>query len=118
MRVLVCGGREFHDRTSVYTTLDALHVKSPISLLIHGGARGADRLGWDWARSRHINARGFYADWDYHGKSAGVIRNQEMIDKGKPELVVAFKGGRGTLDMVNRALKAGVKVEFVGWSAG
>lgn len=33
-----------------------------------------------------------------------------MIDEGKPDLVVAFPGGRGTADMVNKALAAGIKV--------
>lgn len=29
-----------------------------------------------------------------------------MIDEGKPDIVVAFPGGRGTADMVRRARKA------------
>jgi Lhr-like helicase len=33
-----------------------------------------------------------------------------MIDEGKPDLVIAFPGGRGTADMVGRARKAGIRV--------
>lgn len=33
-----------------------------------------------------------------------------MLDLAKPDVVVAFKGGRGTADMVRRAREAGVKV--------
>jgi hypothetical protein len=33
-----------------------------------------------------------------------------MLDDGKPELVVAFPGGRGTADMMRRAREAGVEV--------
>ena len=40
----------------------------------------------------------------------GHIRNQQMIDEGKPDLVVAFKGGTGTADMVRRAKKHNIKV--------
>jgi len=38
------------------------------------------------------------------------IRNQQMLDESRPDLIVAFPGGRGTKDMVDRATKAGVKV--------
>jgi len=37
-----------------------------------------------------------------------------MIDEGKPDLVLAFPGGRGTDDMVRRAEKAGIEVRRVG----
>jgi predicted Rossmann-fold nucleotide-binding protein len=38
------------------------------------------------------------------------MRNQKMLDKGKPDLVVAFPGGRGTSDMISRAIKVPVRV--------
>jgi UDP-N-acetylmuramoylalanine-D-glutamate ligase len=49
------------------------------------------------------------AKWDLHGKSAGPIRNQQMLDTGV-DLVIAFPGGKGTAHMVSIAKKAGVKV--------
>jgi hypothetical protein len=43
--------------------------------------------------------------------SRAVCPNRiSMIDEGKPDLVVAFPGGRGTADMVKRAKKANVEV--------
>jgi hypothetical protein len=33
-----------------------------------------------------------------------------MLDEGKPDLVIAFPGGRGTADMVKKARRAGVEV--------
>jgi hypothetical protein len=50
------------------------------------------------------------ADWKAHGRAAGPIRNQRMIDEHRPELVVAAPGGRGTADMVRRARAAGIEV--------
>ena len=50
------------------------------------------------------------ADWAKHGRKAGPIRNQRMIDEGRPDLVVAFPGGTGTADMVERARVAGIRV--------
>ena len=61
------------------------------------------------ARSR---AGSYPAQWDVYGRRAGPIRNQEMIDEGKPDGVVAFPGGKGTADMVRRAEAAGLKVWF------
>ena len=48
--------------------------------------------------------------WDELGKKAGPLRNQRMLDDGKPDMVVAFPGGGGTKDMVRRAAKAGVAI--------
>jgi hypothetical protein len=50
------------------------------------------------------------ADWTRHGKAAGPKRNQLMLDKEKPDLVIAFPGGKGTADMVARAKAQGFKV--------
>ncbi|MDR5172979.1 DUF2493 domain-containing protein [Methylobacillus flagellatus] len=110
MRVLVCGGREFSDREMCDRTLYQLHIETPITLLIEGGARGADSFAWSWAQSRNLQTKSFPADWNKHGKAAGPIRNQRMLDEGRPDLVLAFPGGRGTADMIRRAEAAGVKV--------
>ena len=110
MRVLVCGGRDYDDRERVFRELDALHEKTPITALIEGGANGADRHAHEWATSRTVLCRTFHADWKEYGKAAGPIRNQRMIDAGKPDLVVAFPGHEGTEDMVSRARWAGLKV--------
>jgi hypothetical protein len=107
MQVLVCGGRNYGDRRSVYECLDGL-VPRP-TLLITGGANGADMLAADWAGYRQVPKLIFRADWERHGRAAGPIRNQQMLEC-KPDLVVAFAGGRGTADMVRRAKAAGIHV--------
>lgn len=108
MRVLVCGGRDFTDREWLYSVLDSLPSKP--MYVIHGGAAGADKMAGEWAKSRFIPALVFEADWKQHGRAAGPIRNQFMLDEGHPDLVIAFPGGRGTADMVRKAEAAGVPV--------
>jgi hypothetical protein len=81
-----------------------------IELLIHGAARGADSLAAAWAHDCHVPQLGVRADWNKHGRAAGPIRNQIMLDEGKPHLVIAFPGGTGTADMVRRARAAKVRV--------
>jgi hypothetical protein len=110
LRILVCGGRNYRDQEHVWTFLSELNAKQPIGLLIHGAATGADRLAQAWARNRLIPDREFDANWPEHGGGAGAIRNQRMIDEGKPDLVVAFPGGPGTADLMQRAKLHGVKV--------
>lgn len=116
MRVLVCGGRDFDDWGKLDKKLDELlHSKGYYYAftIIEGGAKGADFLARVWAKYMDIPFEEYPADWNKHGKAAGGIRNQQMLDEGKPDLVVAFAGGAGTADMVRRAKKAGVEVEEV-----
>lgn len=110
MRVLVCGGRYFADVALLNRTLDELHAETPIAVLIHGKASGADTLAGQWARRRIVPTREFPAQWRKYGQRAGPIRNQQMLEEGKPDLVVAFKGGEGTSNMVMQARKARVTV--------
>lgn len=110
LRVLVCGGRDFDDAELVERTLCALRPAP--SVIIHGGARGADHLGALWGE-HFASAETYLPDWQRHGRAAGPLRNQRMIDEGKPDLVVAFPGGRGTADMVRRAKVAGIEVREV-----
>jgi hypothetical protein len=110
MKVLACGGRDFDDREAVYAYLDALNSEQAISELIEGGARGADTLAGDWADERGISHRIFEANWDKYRAAAGPIRNKQMLDEGKPDLVVAFPGGKGTANMMMQSRDAGVEV--------
>lgn len=82
--------------------------------VIHGAARGADTLAHEWAAHHEIPVDVYPADWQAHGRAAGPIRNARMLEEGKPDVVVAFKGGRGTADMVRRARASGVPVVEVG----
>lgn len=110
MKVLVCGGRDYDDKAVVYAMLDRIHVEHPISLVIDGGANGADLLARSWGWDRDVKRRTFPAKWKEHGKAAGPIRNAQMLSEGEPDLVVAFPGGRGTANMVSLARGSGVKV--------
>jgi hypothetical protein len=108
-RVLVCGGRDYNDRDRVFSILDVAHAANPIIELIHGAASGADKLADEWADGK-VAIHAFPAPWETLGHRAGPIRNQKMLDEGKPDMVIAFPGGAGTADMVKRAEKAGVPV--------
>jgi len=111
MKVIVCGGREFADKRALFSSLDAIHAETPISLVIQGEARGADRLASAWAFSRGIPAHGEAAKWNLYGRTAGGIRNSVMLDL-EPDKVIAFSGGPGTANMVYQAHRRQVPVDF------
>ncbi len=110
MRVLVCGGRDYDDAVRVGLVLDWLHELFVIETVIHGAAKGADTLAQVWAIENDVVDRPFEAEWDVHGKRAGVLRNTDMLYVGQPDVVIAFPGGRGTADMVAKAKRAKVPV--------
>ncbi|MDN7703296.1 DUF2493 domain-containing protein [Burkholderia sp. AU44665] len=109
MKVIVCGGRDYEDADRLFSVLDEQHQKEPISLLIHGGAVGADMLAMKWAKWRKVDYLTVNADWSAHGRAAGPIRNAKMLSY-KPDLVITFPGGRDTADMTRQALAAGVEL--------
>lgn len=112
-RVLVCGGREYDDREQLFRVLDAAHLANPIILLIHGAAPGADSLAKEWALKRDVFCQAYPADWHGHGRAAGPLRNKQMLDDGKPHMVIAFPGGKGTANMIQQSEVAGVPVARV-----
>lgn len=131
MKILVCGGRNYgripndcpsdeldyahvkaqRESTFLRCTLDAIHAETAITEVIHGAAKGADTIGKLWAKRNGIKERPFPADWNQHGRAAGHIRNQQMLDEGRPDLVVAFPGGKGTAGMVEKAKSARIPVK-------
>jgi hypothetical protein len=112
MKILVCGGRNYTDLAAVRLTLQELHTKKPISLVVHGAARGADSLAGQVAKEIGIPVKEYPARWDIYGRGAGPVRNLEMYQKEKPDLVVAFPGGSGTAHMVKLATNGGTEVFY------
>lgn len=119
VRLLVYGGRNYpagdaYNWLERYATDEVRNtLKCPdasITVLIEGGADGADRGGWEWGRDKHIALMRFPAKWDKHGKSAGPRRNQLMLSQGQPDIAVEFPGGRGTADMAQRLLAARIPI--------
>lgn len=110
MRVLVCGGREYNNYEEIRRVLDHIHKHRYIDLLINGAALGADKLSSLWADRAGVHYVEYLADWNAYGRGAGHVRNHIMLEEGKPHLVIAFPGGKGTQDMKDIALKAGIEV--------
>jgi hypothetical protein len=101
-RVLCCGGRNFSDFVFVNTRLNELRQVLGDFAIIHGGARGADRLAGEWGKNSGLPVIEVAANWSRYGNAAGSIRNGWMLDLCFPTYAVAFSGGTGTADMVRK----------------
>lgn len=112
MRLLVCGSRWWIDKEFIRRVLKGYETEYGPLLIIEGGAKGADTIAREIATEEAWVVLEYQAQWNKYGRAAGPIRNQQMIDEGQPEEVVAFhmEGSRGTQDMIDRARKAGLLV--------
>jgi len=109
MKVAVIGSRSFNDYDLVEETLK----KYEISLLVSGGAKGADSLGERYAKENKIPTMIFLPDWKKHGRAAGMIRNTDIVEEA--EIVIAFWDGisKGSKDSILKADKLGKKVIII-----
>jgi hypothetical protein len=106
MRVLVSGDRNWTDVEAIRRELSKLPDDT---VIIHGDARGADSIADEVAKELGFEVDPYPAEWEKYYKAAGPIRNQQMIDEGKPDKILAFhpniQESKGTKDMVKRAVK-------------
>ena len=111
MKLIIAGSHSFRDYQLLCQTLAP--DKHRITQVIIGGARGADRLGIRWALSHSVRLRGFPADWERFGKSAGVRRNFQMAQAG--DMLLAFWDGQspGTAHMVQCMRQLGKPVVVI-----
>lgn len=111
MRVLVCGSRHFNNYELLKETLDAYSITE----IIEGEARGADTLARRYGEENSRVVHRYPALWEKYGRSAGPIRNSQMLKEGNPELCIAFRGlnSRGTQNMIDQARKAGVETVVI-----
>jgi hypothetical protein len=112
MRIIFSGSRNWMNEPIVLDMLKMIiskFEKDQVTIVV-GGAKGLDQIAENLAKSLHLKVDVFYADWDLHGKAAGPIRNQKMLDSGA-DLLVAFpsKDSKGTRHMIDISQKAGIK---------
>lgn len=104
---LFCGSREWADREAIRRELRSL---PPGSIVIEGGARGADRIAREEAHALGLHVASVAALWSRYGRSAGPRRNEAML-RLRPDVVHAFTlGSRGTAHTIAAAERAGVEV--------
>lgn len=106
MRVAIVGSRFYPDLDAVRQYARTLPAGT---VVVSGGCHGVDREAATAARFAGLEVVEFNPDWDLHGKRAGAIRNQQIVDAC--DRVVAFwdgisKGTKITIDMAKRSGKS------------
>lgn len=112
--VIIAGGRDFKDFSLLERRCNKLLSMRKESIKICCGmARGADKLGSVYAKRKGHGVMNFPANWDKHGKAAGIIRNKQMGDYA--DALIAFWDGssRGTKHMIDYATQLGLKVAII-----
>ncbi len=108
--VIVTGSRlcDWRDWPGIKAALDAAKP----SLVVQGGARGADALAVRWAAANDVPCQTFEADWETRGLRAGPWRNALMLAAHPDALVLAFPrhDSKGTWDCIRQAQARGMQV--------
>jgi hypothetical protein len=110
MKVIIAGSRSITQMQHVIDAIDASGWRDHIREVVSGNARGVDRLGEIWAVQHGLPFRAFPADWDKHGKAAGMIRNRTMAEYADGLIAIWNGDSRGTRNMVTLARAQSLEV--------
>lgn len=110
MNLLITGGRDFDDMELAFDAIAEIHRLYPISVIVHGNARGADKMADKVADTIGIDRIMMPANWVKHKKGAGPIRNRAMLDILPIDMILAFPGGAGTANMKTQAKDRGISI--------
>jgi len=127
VRILVTGSRSWGDAPSIYSRLDqafkVLGGDAPVTL-VHGACmQGADKLADDWAKQRArdgwaITVERHPAEWGKYGRSAGPMRNQEMVNLGASVCLAFIRdASRGATGCASMASRAGIMTIITEWES-
>lgn len=105
MRVCVLGSRSFTNKELVFNKIDVLNNYKPITEVISGDAVGPDSYGIEYSNKHNLRLQVYTPDWNEYGRSAGMIRNRDLISNS--EFILAFlnNNSKGTLNSISLAHK-------------
>lgn len=115
-RLLVSGSRLWDNEFFLGMIIVKHRIKHPDLIVVHGDCpKGADNAVKRVCNILGIPQDPFPADWNLYGKSAGFVRNKEMVDT-RPDFGIFFIRGesKGTLNCLELAMKAGIKYRVYG----
>ena len=104
MKLAVVGSRSFTDYSLMVENLSRFR---PTVIVSGGCPSGADHLAERYANEYGIPLEIYPAEWNTHGKSAGMIRNALIVSAA--DWVIAFWdfSSNGTRDTIKKAKAAG-----------
>ena len=117
IRLAVVGSRTFTDYELLKNTLDDFVESHIITEIISGGAKGADTLAKKYAKENGFPTNIILPNWEKFGKSAGFIRNEQIVQECT--YLMAFwdgksKGTKHSIDLAKKHKKAYIVWQFKG----
>ena len=114
MKLAIVGSRSIIDKDFVFIEIDIfiLEYGTP-ELIISGGARGVDTIAEEYASQNGIETCIFKPDWKKYGKSAGIVRNKDIISKSTHVLAFQENKSKGTQSSINLAKKMGKTLKVI-----
>lgn len=115
MKIIIAGSRGFTDYALFNKLMTRMTLMMREVIVVTGDAKGADALARRWAYESGHTYEVWRAEWEKHGKAAGILRNEEMIKDSGGKILIAWWDGRssGTRDAITRARKHGLKVKII-----
>ena len=105
MKVIIAGDRTYTDYSEFLSIMRSYLPTMTITEIVSGGAKGADKMGEQYASEYEVPLKVFPANWEQYGKAAGPIRNKQMADYADALIAFIKPGSKGTLDMVTQAAR-------------
>ena len=105
MKVVISGSRTLTNKRLVESYLETCEFN--ITTLICGYdpekklPKGVDEIAYNWAKSKGIATETYPADWDKFGKTAGILRNKQMVQLADALVAIWDGSSRGTLSTIN-----------------
>ena len=110
MKIIVAGSRNVtlrqHVEYCINRGLQVLGHNTPVGYeIVSGGAHGPDFLAEQWAKKHGKPFTLFKADWDTHGKKAGILRNIDMGNYADALIAIWDGKSKGTKHMIDYMYK-------------
>lgn len=118
MKLIIAGSRGFHRPVYLIPLEEAISsfeykYNTAITEIVHGGnMQSADYLGWLYGAKKNLKVTVFPADWDTHGKKAGILRNIQMSEYADG-LVTLWNGNSPGTKHMQTAMQAKNKPHFI-----
>lgn len=112
-KIIVAGGRDFSNYKLLKEKLDEVVKLFGGFELVCGMAKGADMLGWDYAKLNNLPIKEFPADWNGLGKRAGYIRNEQMAQYADGCIVFWDGKSKGSKHMIDLADKYKLSLSII-----
>lgn len=101
MKLLVAGSRNLVNYDIIKKYIDESFDSKHIKEIVSGHANGVDKLGELYALENNISIKLYKPDWKKDGKSAGFIRNAEMVKYADVAIFFIKDKSRGSTHCLN-----------------